>query len=716
MVWTCISCAKSGDRTGSDPSFCYRQGLGGLKGQLLCCNCAKNTVEWEGYDLYGCENCLESSFLSKEEKRGIRILRHKDRMRVCPMVTNKDKLRHRMRENIAILDRAGGNLGTRRFGAHGDTQEGSTANCGHFSSQTDPKLRNASRIVVSEFDRTLFRTPTKPSWWQFKGYEEMIQSLVEPCVPQHPDSSWWNEDVVAELMAHRIDPKTWTSIISYRSDPFSGRIKEMLKGEALAVGGCKVDEVRLRPLCPVCSPVGLSRLGTAGYRHLSGNLCRKPSGFRQTHFVVTLSHLVANAPEVKELVIYAPSFLDDEYNDQHEMSAEALNLLFWSTPELAIKIVPVVAAPHPAGSPSPEELQAMLDRPATVKAYKRRRRLAHIRQENRERRHKAKLANQARLSSSKPQLNWVEADLQAGRRNTAHNYFDNHFVRRPFATLSLLKAVPEAEDQFLQSCDAEENDCTMQQEGYGIDEYTSDCDSESEREETASVSSLWSWIAGSQGAGSEGLQSDFSLCDASDVSAADIQSLQSLASDSDWKSDSGESEDWSELDFPAGVDSRADSTARRSSLVVTDKTSMQEGQVSEDGHGEAVPATVQVLSGHYLAACLRNLTNLAAHQDSSSATGCYKTQARLSSAAQPRGRSHEANLTQENADSFVDPQLASSSQACRARKSRMRIRANYRKGREEKARWRGISEEEEPVQPLRFNRLDNKLFFATRSA
>jgi len=89
-------------------------------------------------------------------------------------------------------------------------------------------------LHIYDFDGTLFRSPDEPSWWSKtgKGYWwTSSESLGRPCVPDHPDSSWWISSVVSQAKKSIADPDVITIMCSGRSDVGSNRyrIPELFK-------------------------------------------------------------------------------------------------------------------------------------------------------------------------------------------------------------------------------------------------------------------------------------------------------------------------------------------------------------------------------------------------------------------------------------------------------------------------------------------------------
>jgi len=99
------------------------------------------------------------------------------------------------------------------------------------------------RLALFDFDGTLFRSPDQPEWWPYKEWASNPHSLIEPCVPKEPGSSWWNQEVVEAAKKAIADPDTWAVLATGRLDNvFRWRVPELLKQK-----GLNFDEVHLSP-------------------------------------------------------------------------------------------------------------------------------------------------------------------------------------------------------------------------------------------------------------------------------------------------------------------------------------------------------------------------------------------------------------------------------------------------------------------------------------
>lgn len=110
-----------------------------------------------------------------------------------------------------------------------------------------------TKLHVYDFDGTLFRSPEKPNWWT-GGWWGNLNSLTEPCVPEHPSIEWWNESVVRAAKQSLANPDVRTILMTGRIPKFSLRLKELLKqvglhfDEMYLCTGGKTEEFKLKTL------------------------------------------------------------------------------------------------------------------------------------------------------------------------------------------------------------------------------------------------------------------------------------------------------------------------------------------------------------------------------------------------------------------------------------------------------------------------------------
>jgi DNA topoisomerase IB len=84
-----------------------------------------------------------------------------------------------------------------------------------------------TKLAVFDFDKTLFLSPEKPTWWE-GGWWGNLNSLHTPCVPERPSSDWWNESVVNAAKQAISNPEVLAVLLTGRIPKFSLRLKELL--------------------------------------------------------------------------------------------------------------------------------------------------------------------------------------------------------------------------------------------------------------------------------------------------------------------------------------------------------------------------------------------------------------------------------------------------------------------------------------------------------
>lgn len=89
-----------------------------------------------------------------------------------------------------------------------------------------------TRLVVYDFDWTLFRSPFPPggrekTWW------DSPVSLNPPAVPTRPDKEWWIEEVVEEMKSDQKRRDSLVAVITGRCYRLSNRINQLLRGVGL---------------------------------------------------------------------------------------------------------------------------------------------------------------------------------------------------------------------------------------------------------------------------------------------------------------------------------------------------------------------------------------------------------------------------------------------------------------------------------------------------
>ena len=328
MPWICGICGKNGDRQDANSEaktrneyWCYRGALGSLRQQgAKCCNCALYHGDFtpQGYAGSGCDNCLNSCSLSREHVERIRRGRGVRHLRDLQMLAN---LAAKSNKPAAAQSGPGACHTHRRPKEVSDKQSG------------------ALKLKVFMFDNCLFRTPEKPKWWPFRSYEPMIESVCPPHVDQIPGDEFWNMDVVEEVKNAMQDSTTWTVLLTFRTDAFQKRLTQMV-----AYMGLKFDEIRCRPVCAVCSPLGLTSTGAAGYSSLRKNIASPAEAPRDVHNMVVIGDILNYCKMVTELEIWTSSF-------------SISPVILRSNDYLSVRVHPVRGlTPHPGGTPSPEFL------------------------------------------------------------------------------------------------------------------------------------------------------------------------------------------------------------------------------------------------------------------------------------------------------------------------------------------------------------------------
>lgn len=99
------------------------------------------------------------------------------------------------------------------------------------------------RLVVFDFDWTLFRSPGKPAYWRGPWWPEPL-SIGPPCVPEVPGSEWWNQDVVEAARSAIRDVDAYTLLMTGReAEIFARRVFDLLDQVKL-----RFDEAYLTPM------------------------------------------------------------------------------------------------------------------------------------------------------------------------------------------------------------------------------------------------------------------------------------------------------------------------------------------------------------------------------------------------------------------------------------------------------------------------------------
>mmetsp|Transcript_20985 Transcript_20985/g.32890 ORF Transcript_20985/g.32890 Transcript_20985/m.32890 type:complete len:711 (-) Transcript_20985:106-2238(-) len=327
--WVCGICGKNGDReaAGLDPKtrneyWCYRGALGSLKGCLKCCNCALYHGDFTaaGYAGSCCKNCLMTSSLPEASVQ--EILWERD----ARSVRDKNMLATLSRKTKDTLKTA--------------NSKGNGCHAHRRPKVISEKQASALKVKVFTLDECIFRTPLRPKWWPFRSYEPMIESVCPPLVAQVPGDEYWNMEVVQEVISAMQDNATWTVMITFRTDAFTQRLTQMF-----AYMGLKFDEVRCRPICAACSPLGMTSTGEAGYMGLKGNIANAPETPQERHMTVVISDVLQSC-KANELEIWTSSY-----------STSAVAPILKTSDHLSVSVHRVQnLRPHPGGTPSAEFL------------------------------------------------------------------------------------------------------------------------------------------------------------------------------------------------------------------------------------------------------------------------------------------------------------------------------------------------------------------------
>eukprot|EP00286_Rhodomonas_abbreviata_P025334 CAMPEP_0181295338 /NCGR_PEP_ID=MMETSP1101-20121128/4093_1 /TAXON_ID=46948 /ORGANISM="Rhodomonas abbreviata, Strain Caron Lab Isolate" /LENGTH=609 /DNA_ID=CAMNT_0023400081 /DNA_START=113 /DNA_END=1942 /DNA_ORIENTATION=- len=287
-----------------------------MKGGLECCNCMLQ-CGWTEYDEQACRSCMRLA----KRKLPQNSARRQETKKVGEVLSNLPSVvRHQQNR---------------------------------FDRLPQIPIDKATTIVVFEFDGVLFKTPQRPAWWPFNGYHQMMNSLLPPTVPDHPEADWWDAATVEAAKRACASEHVWAVLITYRHDAFKGRISALL-----AQQGIEFDEIRFRPLQPFLSRLGATDSGEAGYGPLKSNFTsfQGPQDPVHRHSLVILGDMIQRAKQpINEVVIHAKTDADPQHD-----TALGFEGILRSNDAREIKIRFVETTPHPAGKPSEAELQAMI--------------------------------------------------------------------------------------------------------------------------------------------------------------------------------------------------------------------------------------------------------------------------------------------------------------------------------------------------------------------
>jgi len=331
MPWTCSGCGVQGDRLRSTPAgddksnrICGRTGIAAIGGVSLCCICAKHSG-WEGFLQYGCDACLRIGGVRPKP------LRRAQQMRMDVTWSSASA-----RSNRAARSAAAASFG---FAAQWPLKV------------ISEKLQEAARMVVFDFDNVLLRTPLKPKWWPYHGYENMIESLLNPLVPSELTDEWFDAGALERARECTRDPSTWTVLVTFRPKPFTERIRAIL-----ASVGVVFDEIKCRHICSCCNPLGFTHehVGPGGYDRLSFAKEHAPAHPEDRHRLVTVGSILKDAPCVSSLEIWLPGDTED-LGTRAGVVARCLI----STQRLRVDVMGVRTTPAAGGAPSAEYLAVL---------------------------------------------------------------------------------------------------------------------------------------------------------------------------------------------------------------------------------------------------------------------------------------------------------------------------------------------------------------------
>lgn len=211
------------------------------------------------------------------------------------------------------------------------------------------------RLAIFEFDNVLFRTPKRPDWWPFEGYQTMMQSILPPTIPDTPGQEWWNQEIISEVKQAIDDPDTMAVLVTFRSDAFDGKLRALLGSVDI-----HFDEIKLRQNRPFLSALGRTSAAESGFGQLRHNLKAAPQAAEDNHTLAVLGALVERCTaEAIEVKVWANGGEEGEEEAGEERMAGRLAALLTSTDKCKVEVRPVKSAPMKAGRPTDEELEKM---------------------------------------------------------------------------------------------------------------------------------------------------------------------------------------------------------------------------------------------------------------------------------------------------------------------------------------------------------------------
>jgi len=165
-----------------------------------------------------------------------------------------------------------------------------------------PAAGAARRVVLVDFDDVLFHTPRRPSWWPFRSFDGMMQSLLPPCVPTTVSNDWFNAEVAREIEMLQAESPTWSVLNTFRKDAFRMRIQNLLAQGQARGETPTFHSMRFLPMCKCCSPLGFTHSGDAGYGRLTQLLVEAPQRPEDKHLLVILGDVLQDCPQAHEVL------------------------------------------------------------------------------------------------------------------------------------------------------------------------------------------------------------------------------------------------------------------------------------------------------------------------------------------------------------------------------------------------------------------------------
>ena len=84
------------------------------------------------------------------------------------------------------------------------------------------------KLFVFDFDNTLFKSPYPPKDWKGPWWKINV-SLIPPVVPEKPDISWWNKQLLDKVIECSQQPNSYTILLTGREEKeFKNRVHQLL--------------------------------------------------------------------------------------------------------------------------------------------------------------------------------------------------------------------------------------------------------------------------------------------------------------------------------------------------------------------------------------------------------------------------------------------------------------------------------------------------------